>query len=168
MATLLLEYEGECRYRIVSVQDNVKHLLLKALRLERGVLHCVELIYLVQNYNVLPLTIDGKSVKSLDELLREIGSRNSNVWVQYEVYFDLKRRGRIAIPGPRELTLLVYNRKQGKFTHYILVLEQGSRVPISLIRSFIEEAFKNDWEPVLAIVDAYGDITYYSPRLLNR
>ncbi len=92
----------------------------------------------------------------------------ANVWVLLEVYTDLRRRGRIVVPGPRNGTLLVkLRRRSPDYDYYVLVLEERKPIPLQTITSFIEEASKNGWTPLLAIVDAYGDVTYYMPSLFD-
>ena len=93
---------------------------------------------------------------------------NPHAWAEFEVYIDLRQRGRIVAPGPRSNTLLVKYRKIDKnYRYYVLVLEEDIEVPLTKLKSFIEEAHKNGWEPLLAIVDRYGDITYYTPSLFR-
>ncbi|MET1129224.1 MAG: hypothetical protein ABWW70_07905 [Thermoproteota archaeon] len=85
-----------------------------------------------------------------------------HLWSVFEVYLDLRRRGRVAVAGPRRYTLLVKRRKTDKrYTFYILALEEGRPIKIDLLDAFTEEAQKNKWIPVVAIVDRYGDVTYY-------
>jgi tRNA-intron endonuclease len=47
------------------------------------------------------------------------------------------------------------------------VLEESRKIPVEELTSFVEEAMHNGWEPVVAIVDRYGDITYYRMRPLR-
>ena len=112
-------------------------------------------------------TEDGRRL-SVEELASIANRVNPSAWLVVEVYSDLRRRGRIAVPGPRENTLLVkLSRRQRDYSYYVLVLEERRPVSLRLILSFIEEARKNGWEPLLAIVDAYGDVTYYTPSLFT-
>ncbi len=105
----------------------------------------------------------GRAV-SEDELLAVAARRDPRVWVKVEVYKDLRRRGRIVVPGPRPGTLLVkLRRRSPRYDYYVLILEERVPVKLSTIMSFVEEAMKNGWTPVLAIVDDYGDVTYYTP-----
>ncbi len=97
------------------------------------------------------------------KLMRELLRENPDIWVLFEVYLDLRKRGRLPAPGPRPNSLLLRkSKKDPRFTRYILVLEESRLINIEQLYSFVEEARKNGWDPLLAIVDRYGDITYYS------
>ncbi len=118
------------------------------------------------------LVVDGKAELvdkegrklTVEEAVAIASRYNPEVWVKVEVYMDLKRRGRIVVPGPRHNTLLVKLRKRSpNYDYYVLVTEERRPIKLSLITSFIEEASKNGWTPLIAVVDAYGDVTYYTP-----
>ncbi|KSW11902.1 hypothetical protein CF15_03635 [Pyrodictium occultum] len=124
--------------------------------------HPLEALYLV--YNGVATVTDRRGKRySFENLVRLYSLRNPYAWVEFEVYLDLRKRGRLPVPGPRPHSLLLKKRKkEPKFTHYILVLEESRPVKLDTLYSFVEEASKNNWEPLLAIVDRYGDITYYT------
>ena len=105
---------------------------------------------------------------SFEELLALYAIRNPLALAYYEVYLELRRRGRLPVPGPRDNTLiLVKSRRSPKQTHYILVLEEGRPVRVAQLALFVEEARKKNLEPVLAIVDRYGDVTFYTPMVFH-
>ncbi len=105
---------------------------------------------------------------NFEQLISLYAKRNPLALAYYEVYLELRRRGRLPIPGPRENTLiLIRSRRNPKQTHYILVLEEGRPVRVSQLAMFVEEARKRNLEPVLAIVDRYGDVTFYTPMVFH-
>ncbi len=113
------------------------------------------------------LVIDNTPV-TLEDVVRLATECDPDIWVKLEVYIDLRKRGRILSPGPRPNTLLMKRKKSEPYYKiYILILEENKPIPVSLIEAFIEEARKNSWEPLIAIVDRYGDITYYTPTLFK-
>ncbi|BEP16981.1 hypothetical protein PYJP_03330 [Pyrofollis japonicus] len=149
---------------IVEGKDIIEHILGK---LPRTNLHVLEALYLLYKKHAILFTAED-SEASFEELMRLYSVSNPYAWVEFEVYLDLKRRGRHPVPGPRPHTLLLKKRKnENKYTHYVLVLEENRPVTLETLYSFIREAYSNDWEPVLAIVDRYGDITYYEALLFR-
>jgi len=130
-------------------------------------LHVLEALYLL--YTGKAEILDEKGNKlSFKDLITMLSKETPYAWVLFEVYYDLRRRGKLPTPGPRPHSLLLRRSKRDpRYTHYILVLEESRRVPAEQLLSFIEEAAKNGWEPVLAIVDRYGDITYYTAKRLR-
>jgi len=125
-------------------------------------LHPLEALYLA--YKGYVLHVKNCEEYTFEKLARILSRCNPLTWAEFEVYLDLRKRGRIVSPGPRPHTLLVkMRRKSPKYDYYLLVLEEGRRIPLSLLSEFVEEARKNNWTPLLAIVDRYGDIVYYAP-----
>jgi len=122
----------------------------------------IEALYLLYTGNAILLD-EKENQLTFEELMKLYTKINPYAWVEFEVYLDLRKRGRIPVKGPREHTFLLRRSKKAKqYTHYILVLEENRPVKIAAIYSFVEEALKNSWQPLIAIVDRYGDITYYS------
>jgi tRNA-intron endonuclease len=126
-----------------------------------------DLLLLAMDSLVTVVDEQGREL-SIEELVARAVRYNPLAWVRAEVYRDLKRRGRIVVPGPREDTLLVKLRKKSpNFDYYVLVLEERRPVKLSTIVSFIEESTRNGWTPLIAVVDDYGDVTYYTPSLFT-
>jgi tRNA-intron endonuclease len=133
----------------------------------------IEALYLL--YTGLAVALDQQEKQyTFEELMKLYTKINPYAWVEFEVYLDLRKRGRIPVKGPKEHTFLLRrSRRIRQYTHYILVLEENRPISVSSIYSFVEEALKNNWQPLIAIVDRYGDITYYSvmpfhPQKLRR
>ncbi len=121
----------------------------------------IEALYLL--YQGLLVVQDEKgNLLDFRELLEIASKRNPHTWVEFEVYLDLRKRNLLPVEGPRPRSFLLRkNRRETIYTQYILVLEENTPVRIRSLISFVEEARKNKWEPYVAIVDRYGDITYY-------
>ncbi|AEM39158.1 tRNA intron endonuclease, catalytic domain-containing protein [Pyrolobus fumarii 1A] len=129
-------------------------------------LHPVEVAYILYR-DAAVVKIGEKSV-TFREFMTLYSRINPMALPFFEVYYELRRRGKLPIPGPRENTLvLIRSRRNPKQTHYILVVEEGRPVPIKLLQSFVEEARHRGLEPVLAIVDRYGDVTFYTPMVFH-
>ena len=133
--------------------------------LSRTGITLTEALYLI--YKGYKIEVNGEE-KSFKELLAESARTNPYAWVELEVYIDLRRRGRIIHRGPRPHTFLVKRRKNAPaYDYYVLVLEENRLIPLRQLTEFVEEARKNDWTPLLAIVDRYGDIVYYTPIIFR-
>ena len=77
------------------------------------------------------------------------------------VYYDLRRRGRRVRSGIRQGTLIV---ESGSRRFEVLVLSLGARTRLSSIIDWSELAVADDREPVIAVVDGHGSVTYYTAR----
>jgi len=125
-------------------------------------LHPLEALYLLYMGTAVLVDSTGRQY-SFEDLIKAYSRLNPYAWVEFEVYLDLRKRGRLPVPGPRPHSLLLRRKKrEPRYTHYILVLEENRPVKLATLYSFVEEAAKNNWEPLLAIVDRYGDVTYYT------
>ncbi len=128
--------------------------------------HPVEALHLLYR-GTGEVTVGDERV-GFTELLEMYAERNPLALAYYEVYLELRRRGRLPIPGPRENTLiLIRSRRNPRQTHYVLVLEEGRLVRVSQLALFVEEARRRGLEPLLAIVDRYGDVTFYTPMVFH-
>ncbi len=135
--------------------------------LNNNKIHVIEALYLIYRGIANAFNREGEPI-SFEELMRLYSIDNPYAWVEFETYLDLKKRGRHPIPGPRPHTFLLRRRKmEQKYTHYVLVLEENRPISLETLYSFIREAFSNSWEPILAIVDRYGDLTYYEALLFR-
>ena len=156
--------EATLRGRIVECRE----LLEKELILipEDRPIHPIEAAHLLYR-RTGEVRLGGRRL-TFEELLSLYARRNPLALAYYEVYLELRRRGRLPIPGPRENTLiLIKSRRNPKQTHYILVLEEGRPIRVSQLAMFVEEARRRSLEPVLAIVDRYGDVTFYTPMVFH-
>jgi len=77
------------------------------------------------------------------------------------VFYDLRRRGRRVRRGVRPGTLLV---DLGGRRFEILVLSLGVKRRLGGLLEWSRLAAADDREPVIAVVDGYGSVTYYTAR----
>ena len=168
--------EKHCMLEIREVSQEAYKFISRILVLKPiTIISCIELLYIAYTQpqrNKLEIVIIDKDKKhsfhNFTSLTSFLASLNNNIWPQFEVFLSLRKKGKNPIPGPRDSSFLLIDKKTRKPTHYILVLEQNNPIRVSLIKSFIEEALKNKWEPIIAIVDTYGDITFYTPQKLEK
>lgn len=162
---LRLEKNKLPRVTVVSNTRRVQHIL--GYQPENSEIHVIEALYILYTGQGRAVSEDGAEI-GFKEVMEAYTSINPLAWVEFEVYYDLKKRGRMPVPGPRPHTLLLRGgKKSPKYTRYILVLEESRSITPDYLSGFVEEALHNDWEPVVAIVDRYGDITYYSITLFR-
>jgi len=81
------------------------------------------------------------------------------------VYYDLKKRGKKVTIGPRPRTL-IYSLGPGRAAE-VLILSEGTYVKPMDIVAWSERAVADAHEPVVAIVDETGGVTYYEARVIR-
>lgn len=77
------------------------------------------------------------------------------------VYIDLRRRGRLPRRGLRPGT---FEYRAGGRLYEVLILEEGETTTYGRLLDWSRSAVADDREPVIAIVDRNGDVTYYLAR----
>lgn len=82
------------------------------------------------------------------------------------VYLDLRGRYPEVRKGPRPDTLLARG-KRGRPLE-VLVLEEGEEVTVSQLGSWSIAASSDDHDPVVAVVDRNGQVTYYEARTVSQ
>ncbi len=81
------------------------------------------------------------------------------------VYYDLRKRGRIVRRGIRRGTLIVDTG--GSRPLEVRVLRGGSPISIGDLIEWSRIAAGDGKEPVIAVVDGHGDVTYYTARAVR-
>ncbi|MEM4685219.1 MAG: hypothetical protein QW133_03775, partial [Sulfolobales archaeon] len=118
------------------------------------VLDISEVAYLI--YKKLGrLLVDGKEL-TLDELFTKY-SRSPNDWIKFVVLCDLRERGRKAKAGFSDNSLIF--ERDGRYLVY--VTEENSPITPNELVSWLSSALSKEYEPLIAVVDAHGDVTYY-------
>ncbi len=163
MTCLIRVDEKTLRGRLENCGEDVKRLIVL---LDRSEISPVETAYLL--YRGAARAALGETILDFEGFMRLYSKADSLAVPVLEVYIELRKRGRLPLPGPRRDTLLlIRSRRDPRPTHYILVLEEGRPVKVSALEWFVEEARRKNLEPVLAIVDRYGDVTFYTPMMLR-
>ncbi len=120
-----------------------------------------EAAYLI--FNGLAKLVDGDGEVSLDKLFTKYsGGRND--WIKFVVLLDLRERGRRARAGFGDNDL-IYEKGQQRIQ--VFVIEENSPLISGRIIEWTRKSIMKGFEPVIAVVDAHGDVTYYSTRILN-
>lgn len=122
-------------------------------------LDLVELAYLVYLKGYGVVDVDGQNLK-LGDLFSKY-SKSKYDWIKFTTLLDLRSRGRIAQPGYGE-NVLIFEMKGQRYAVY--VVEENSPLNTGELLSWIDSALLKNLEPLLALVDANGDVTYYTMR----
>jgi len=118
-------------------------------------LHPVEAAYLLY-IGKLRLREESGRELSLEDMFKII--RDDNLWILFVVYTDLRRKGKRVRLSHTPRMLYV---EHGDKVIEMLVLEENTMVPSTDIVEFVRRAISRGFEPMIAVVDMYGDITYY-------
>ncbi|MCS7386483.1 MAG: tRNA-intron lyase [Candidatus Methanomethylicota archaeon] len=105
-------------------------------------------------------------------LLNHFLKLDSDIWVKYLIFSDLRRRGYIVKPGfGSGISFRVYRRgavmgkEPAKYLVYGAV--EGKPIELSSLSRMIREARSARKDLILAIVDRQGEVTYYDVTLVT-
>ncbi len=132
---------------------------IKTPELSTFLLDLVELAYLVYLKEYKVIDVDGQNLNLGDLFSRY--SRSRYDWIKFTTFLDLRNRGRVAQPGYGE-NVLIFEMRGQKYAVY--VVEENSPLSTKELVSWIDSALLKNLEPLLALVDANGDVTYYTMR----
>ncbi len=105
------------------------------------------------------LSSDGSRL-SLEDLIKIFGGKE--LWIVFSTYLDLRKKGKIPKPGlePNELYL-------EKDRVCVYVYEENSIITPEEVISLVEKSSRRECSAVIAVVDMYGDVTYYEVSKIN-
>lgn len=122
-------------------------------------LDLVELAYLIYLKECRAVDVDGQNLELGDLFSKYSKSRYD--WIKFTTFLDLRSRGRVVQPGYSD-NMLVFEMKGQRYAVY--VVEENSPLSTKELLSWIDSALIKNLEPLLALVDANGDVTYYTMR----
>jgi len=129
---------------------------------EGEVLDFIEASYLVYMGRAKALDESGRELEVKDLFMRY--ASGDLWWILFTVFTDLASRGRRVRKGYGERDIIV---EHGGKTYMVYVTEEGVEIPIVTLLSWIESSHHKDMIPVIAVVDMYGDVTYYQASNIN-
>lgn len=94
----------------------------------------------------------------LEDIFSKYSGRRTD-WVKFTVLLDLRDRGRRAKAGFEPNSLLYV---KGSEKVMVFVTEENSPIRAGRLLEWIKSALSKGYQPVLAVVDAHGDVTYYT------
>ncbi|MQL54793.1 hypothetical protein [Acidianus ambivalens] len=101
------------------------------------------------------------SEKDLQEL-QAIYSNDKNFWNKISVVIDLRLRSKKAKISSKVDNLIYLYDSSGKVIGIVIIYNENEPLKINEIFKFIEIAKSSNVDAYLAIIDKYGDITYYN------
>jgi len=123
-------------------------------------LDIAELAYLIFSGSASVRDLSG-DLLDLESLFRRY-SRERSDWVRFTVLLHLRLKGRRARAGfsPDSLYLSLKDEEV-----LVFVAEENSLVRASQLHEWVENAVLKGYTPIIALVDASGDVTYYTMRI---
>ena len=91
-------------------------------------------------------------------------SRSRYDWIKFTVLTDLRNRGRKTRSGFSQNTLIY---EWGSEKIMVFVTEENSPIIANDLVEWIKISLSKGYQPVIAVVDAHGDVTYYSMYTLR-
>jgi len=157
---MLLEPYGLGVYEVIGDEKIISRMLEKSLYGKSDdVFHVDYLEVLYHLYRGAIIVKEGDKQLSFYDLVSILSKYNENIWVVFEVFLDIRRRGRVVKSGVYESSLIV--QKGNDIIEYH-IMEESKLVKVSEIERLVLFSRKNNREPVLAIVDRNGNLTYYA------
>ena len=126
------------------------------------VLDVSEAAYLIYTETAQLIDTDGEAL-TLEELFSRYSSGRYD-WIKFSVMLDLRSRGRRVRAGfaPNTLVMDLGGRRVAVF-----VAEENSPLRAGEVVEWAEDAVRKGYDPLMALVDANGDVTYYSMRKMR-
>lgn len=120
---------------------------------EKGFVDPALAFYLV--YSGMADVIDENNSKvGFEEFVEKIQSRlKGSVFL---VLMDLLKRGKKVLAGSSENELILVDEKAS-----VLVLDEDAVVRVDDLYNDVDRAIKQGYKLIIAVVDMYGDVTYY-------
>ena len=123
-------------------------------------LDVAELAYLIFTGSAAVRDLSGDLI-DLESLFRKYSQERSD-WVRFSVLLDLRLKGRRAKAGFSPDSLYLSMRDEEVL---VFVAEENSLVRASRLHEWVENAVLKGYTPIIALVDASGDVTYYTMRI---
>ncbi|MEM0275084.1 MAG: tRNA-intron lyase [Nitrososphaerota archaeon] len=167
--------EAEFSNGIVKTVSNdlSREYLRKGFGVEEGefiVYSPIEALYLVEMKKMIVRDHENKELR-FNDLLTIFSKINQNIWKEYIVYRDLRKRNYVVKDGfSSELRFRIFNR--GEFSEkpakYLLaIVYEGRNAPIRKIVEWLEICKNMKKELVLAVVDRRNEVVYYTVKMVD-
>ncbi len=133
---------------------------------ERLHLSAVEALYLARKGRIEVID-ESNSPQDFRSLLRKLNPTNGQLWTDYLVYSDLRDRGYIVRQGFTQWgSFRLYKRGteigEEAAKSLVYVLSEGKPITVLRLSEIAREARTLRKEPIFAVADSQGDLTYYS------
>ncbi len=106
--------------------------------------------------------ISGKLSENDLRYLQDIYNKDKDFWNKISVIIDLKLRSKKATISNKLDNIIYLHDSTGKVVGIIIIYNENEPLKINEIFRYIEMARVSNADTYLAIIDKYGDITYYN------
>ncbi len=120
-----------------------------------------EVAYII--FKKLAIVKDAEGEVDLQRLFIKY-SRNKYDWIKFTVLTDLRNRGRKTRSGFSQNTLIY---EWGNEKMMVFVTEENSPITANELVEWIKISLSKGYQPIVAVVDAHGDVTYYTMHTLR-
>ena len=130
-----------------------------------------EALYLLSSKRIIVSDSETEEELNFKSLLEKFQSEDNDVWTNYLVYRDLRKRGYVVREGAgwgitfRVYSRGSYNKKAAKYLIFITC--EGNSVPIEKLREVLQLVQGMKKELIIAVMDRRGEIVYYQLTTLN-
>jgi len=124
-------------------------------------LDVAELAYVI--FKNLAYVRDSEGMLNLKKLFIKY-SKSKYDWIKFTVLTDLRNRGRKTRSGFSQNTL-IYEWSSEKMM--VFVTEENSPVTANELVEWVKTSLSKGYQPIIAVVDAHGDVTYYTMHTLR-
>ena len=130
----------------------------------------VEALYLVEEGRMRVRGEDGEEL-DFNQLLSLLRRRLPNLWMDYVVYRDLRKRRYVVKEGfGEELRFRVFERGEygEKAARYVVApLYEGRDITVERIKKWMQACRNMRKELILAVVDRRNEVIYYRASLVD-
>ncbi|MHA1521134.1 MAG: tRNA-intron lyase [Promethearchaeota archaeon] len=128
-------------------------------------LEIIEALLLKERNRIEIFTSTGEEI-SAEEILARASQLDSQIWIRYLVYRDLRQRGYIARLGyGQDIHFRIFPRGANPTTdiakYFVYILEEENAVHLDTLDTITTQTLNSRKNLLLATVDRLGDITYY-------
>ncbi len=130
----------------------------------------VEALFLLEMGRMKLSDPDGREIY-FNQLLGELSIKEPNLWRDYIVYRDLRKRHYVVKDGfSSELRFRVFERgeymeKPAKYL--VAIIYEGRNLPIRKLLEWLEICRNNKKELTLAVVDRRNEVVYYNVKMVD-
>jgi len=134
------------------------------------VLHPCEALYLLQRERIHVVAAKGESIV-FNQLLKTLEKSNVNIWTDYVVFQDLRRRGYVVKEGfGPDLRFRVFERGSyetdtAKFL--VMPVIEGRNVDVETIKHLVAVSRGLKKKLILSVVDRRNEVVYYLSSLVD-
>lgn len=122
--------------------------------------------YYFKHKNII-IYIKGK-VSDIQDIFDIMIQNKLYLWNLFVVYVDLRNKGYKVSIGNFDNSLYIYSRyNKENIKQVVFVLDENQEIDFEKVNQFISVAKQYNAECLIALVDKYGDITYYNLKEVN-